>query len=126
MHIGDLPGKTESNSRALLPCCIEWHKYLFSRVRFNPFSIIGNLQDTLPAAAEKCAGTVVLAHSDVGSMDKEHNAYMSGLVSQNLAPALAVGAIVMSDLPLEIPGCSPHPLPGNARDDRYYLYTKTR
>ena len=87
--------------------------------------IIGNLAETLPATAAKYAGNVMLAHSDVGSMDKGHNAYMSGLVSKNLGPALAPGAIVMSDLPLNIAGCTPCPLPGNARDDRYYLYTKT-
>lgn len=87
--------------------------------------IIGNLDKTLPEAAKKHEGKVVLAHSDVGSMDKKHNAYMSGLVSKNIDLALAPGAIIMSDLPLDIAGCTPHPLPGNARDDRYYLYTKT-
>jgi len=86
--------------------------------------VIGNLDETLPAAAKKHAGKVVLAHSDVGSMDKKHNAMMSGLVSNNLGPALAPGAIVMSDLPLDIPGCVPQPLPGNAREGRYYLYRK--
>jgi len=88
--------------------------------------VIGNLDETLPKAAEKYAGRVVLAHSDVGSMDKEHNAMMSGLVSRNIGPSLAEGAIIMSDLPLDIPGCKPHPLPGNAREDRYYLYVKNK
>jgi hypothetical protein len=87
--------------------------------------IVGNLENTLPEAAQKYAGQVVLAHSDVGSMDKGHNAYMSALVSKNLGPALAPGAIIMSDLPLDIEGCSPHPLPDKVRDDSYYLYTKT-
>jgi len=43
--------------------------------------IIGNLEDTLPAAAEQFAGQVVLAHCDVGSMDKAHNKTMSALRS---------------------------------------------
>jgi len=88
--------------------------------------VIGDLDKTLPAAARQHAGTVVLAHSDVGSMDKDHNAKMSALVSKNLGPALADGAIVMSDLPLDISGCTPHPLPAEARTDRYYLYTKVK
>lgn len=87
--------------------------------------VVGLLDETLPRAAKEHAGKVVLAHSDVGSMDKDHNATMSKLVSEHLGPALAPGAIVMSDLPLDIPGCTPHPLPGNAREGRYYLYTRT-
>ena len=86
--------------------------------------IIGNLEDTLPDAVNRFAGQVVLAHCDVGSMDRDHNRKMSGLLSRNLGPALCDNAIVLSDLPLDIEGTSPRPLPGSARVDRYYLYRK--
>lgn len=84
--------------------------------------LLGELADTLPAAARRFAGQVALAHSDMGSHSKEHNAQMSALVSRELGPALADGALILSDLPLELPGASPLPLPSGAREDRYYLY----
>lgn len=86
---------------------------------------IGDLAETLPREAGLHEGKVVLAHSDVGSMDKAMNAKMSALVSGGLGPALAPGAIVMSDLPLDIEGVAPHPLPTGAREGRYYLYVKS-
>ena len=84
--------------------------------------IIGEIEETLPAAAQRFAGKVVLGHSDIGSFDKENNKLMAELISQHLQNALAPGAIIMSDLPLEISGCHALPLPAGAREDRYYLY----
>lgn len=84
--------------------------------------IIGELEVTLPAAAEKYTGRVVLGHTDIGSFDKAGNRVMAALISRRLPPALAPGAIVLSDLPLEMPGCKALPLPAGARADRYYLY----
>jgi hypothetical protein len=84
--------------------------------------ILGELATTLPAAAARFAGQVVLAHSDVGSFAPEHNTMMAGLVSAQLAPALAEGALILSDLPLAVPGATRLPLPAGAREDRYYIY----
>jgi hypothetical protein len=47
---------------------------------------------------------------------------MAKLVSAHLPPALAPGAIVMSDLPLELEGAQALDLPDGARAGRYYLY----
>ena len=84
--------------------------------------LLGELADTLPAAARRFAGQVALAHSDMGSHSKAHNAQMSALVSKELGPALADGALILSGLPLELPGATSLPLPSGAREDRYYLY----
>lgn len=84
--------------------------------------LIGELSLTLPQAASRFAGKVILAHSDVGSFSADGNATMSGIVSSHLTPALADGALILSDLPLSIPNARPLPLPTGARDDRYYLY----
>ena len=84
--------------------------------------VLGELSETVPAMAARHRGKVVLAHSDVGSFDAGHNAAMSRLVSRNLPPALADGAIVLSDLPLEMIDAQRLPLPSGAREDRYYLY----
>jgi hypothetical protein len=85
-------------------------------------TILGEIDDTLPKAAERFRGQVVLAHSDVGSFEAAHNARMSGIVSKYLAPALAKDALILSDLPLEVPNTKRLPLPPGAREERYYIY----
>lgn len=84
--------------------------------------VLGDLGETLPAAAQRFEGQVVLAHSDVGTFEREHNAAMAKLVATYLPQALAPGAMVMSDLPLELDGAEALDLPPGAREDRYYLY----
>jgi hypothetical protein len=84
--------------------------------------VLGDLAETLPAAAVRFQGQVILAHSDVGTFDPEHNAAMARLVGAHLPPALAPGALVLSDLPLELAGAQALDLPDGARPGRYYLY----
>jgi S-adenosyl-L-methionine methyltransferase len=84
--------------------------------------ILGELAETLSDAARRFEGKVVLVHSDVGSFEPEHNSHMSGIIGSHLGPALAPGAIILSDLPLSIPGAHAVPLPPGAREDRYYIY----
>jgi hypothetical protein len=84
--------------------------------------ILGEIGETLPKAAERFKGRVVLAHSDVGSFAAEHNAMMSEIVSGNLAPALAKDALILSDLPLTVSSTERLPLPSGAKEDRYYIY----
>jgi hypothetical protein len=84
--------------------------------------ILGDLAETLPAAARAFEGQVILAHSDVGTFEAAHNNAMAKIVSDHLPPALAPGALVMSDLPLELSGAEALPLPDGARPGRYYLY----
>ncbi len=86
--------------------------------------VIGEIADTLPDIVARFAGQVVLAHSDIGSFDKVQNAEMARLMSATLLPCLAPGAIIMSDLPLDIPETGAVPLPPGAREDRYYLYRR--
>jgi len=86
--------------------------------------VVGELEDTLPVAARDHAGQVILAHTDIGSFDREENRRIAAMMSQLLLPALAPGALVMSDLPLDVPETTRLGLPGDAREDRYYLYQR--
>lgn len=124
-------GRTFSHLRRYLP---DRDIYVFDRA-VNSYPdctppadriILGELAETLPAAAARFAGQVVLAHSDIGSFSPEHNTAMAALVSAQLAPALADGALVLSDLPLALPGTTRLPLPPGAREDRYYIYRFSR
>jgi hypothetical protein len=86
------------------------------------FLIEGDIAATLPVAARRFKGRVVLAHSDVGSFDHERNIAMAKVVSAELPPALAPGAIVLSDLPLALADAEQLSLPAGARQDRYFIY----
>lgn len=84
--------------------------------------ILGDLDETLPHAGKRFGPTVRLVHCDVGSYAAEHNTRMSALVSRCLAPCLAEGALVLSDLPLAIPGAAALPLPDGAPAGRYHIF----
>ena len=86
--------------------------------------VLGELADTLPLAAQQYRGQVILAHTDIGSFDREQNRQLAQMMSANLSPALAPGALVMSDLPLAVPDTEQLPLPDGARADCYYLYRR--
>ena len=84
--------------------------------------MLGEITETRAAASSRLGAKVVLAHADMGSFDKAHNIEMSAKLSSHLPPVLAPGAIVLSDLPLDVPGTRPLPLPPGAREGRYFLY----
>jgi hypothetical protein len=84
--------------------------------------LLGDIADTLSAAATRFGGQVVLAHADLGSYDEAHNIAMASKLGPRLPPVLAPGAIVLSDLPLELAGTVALPLPAGAREGRYFLY----
>lgn len=88
------------------------------------FLVRGEIAETLPIYAERFAGQVVLAHSDVGDFTVDHNGEMRGLLAGILPPAVMPGGFVLSDIDLDLPGFKPVPLPAGAREDRYYMYRK--
>lgn len=84
--------------------------------------LLGDIAVTLAAAAGRFAGRVILAHADLGSYSEEHNRAMPGKVGPYLPAVLAPGAIVLSDLPLELEGAVALPMPDGAREGSYFLY----
>ena len=75
----------------------------------------------LPAHRLVARGEVVLVHSDVGSGDEASNARIAAYLSQTLPPALAPGALVLSDQELSIAGAKALPLPDGVKPGRYFL-----
>ena len=84
--------------------------------------LLGDIADTLAAAAARFGGQVVLANADLGSYDEAHNVAITAKLSRLLPAVLAPGAFVLSDLPLELSGTRALPLPAGARQGRYFLY----
>jgi hypothetical protein len=83
--------------------------------------VLGDISETLPRAVERYRGEVVLVHSDVGSGDEANNARIAAYLSKTLPPALAPGALVLSDQELSIAGARALPLPAGVKPGRYFL-----
>lgn len=84
--------------------------------------VLGDIADTLPSAAQRFRGKVVLAHADLGTYDDAENLVRGAVLTRHLPALLAPGAIVLSDLPLHLDGATPLPLPAGARQGRYFIY----
>jgi hypothetical protein len=83
--------------------------------------VLGDISETLPRACERYRGEVVLVHSDIGSGDEASNARIAAYLSKTLPPALAPGALVLSDQELSIPSAKALPLPQGVKPGRYFL-----
>jgi hypothetical protein len=86
--------------------------------------ILGNLEDTLPAARARFAGAAALIHSDIGTGDDSRNAAFAAWLGPHLRLLAAPGAIVASDQRLDALGDWAAPLPAGVGEGRYYLYRK--
>jgi hypothetical protein len=88
--------------------------------------LLGDIGDSLAAAATRFGRQVVLANADMGSYEEAHNIAMSATLSRCLPAVLSERAIVLSDLPLELEGTRPFPLPPGVRGGRYFVYVNGR
>ncbi len=120
-------GRTYDHLRSLLP---EREIVVFEReVRAHPDCIpdddhlvLGSIEDTLPAYAERHPEEAVLVHSDIGTGDAERNRRLADWLSGALMPLLAPGAWVVADQALERPCLKRQPLPASVAPDRYFVY----
>ncbi len=126
-------GRTYDHLRSRLADPEErWPIYVFERkVAAHPDCIpetsrlyLGDFHETLPRAGRDFAGRVVLVHADMGSGDAEANRRLAAFVSEVLPPALAPGALVLSDQPLAMAGAVAAALPEAVPPGRYHLYRK--
>jgi hypothetical protein len=83
---------------------------------------LGELEDTLPRAAQRIGGGAALAHADLGSGRPEQDGPVSALLSRLLPPLMRSGGLVLSDQELHGPALRPEPLPDGVPAGRYFLY----
>lgn len=84
--------------------------------------ILGDIRDTLPAAAAWLDAQVPLINSDIGSGDSVLNARLADFLAGRLPGLLAPGGVLISDLSL--PGLDDLALalPPDVARGRYFLY----
>src|SRR5690242_711624 len=127
MELGLGNGRSFDHLRARLP---ERDIYVFERSpAAHPAStpaadrlIVGNLEETLPAARVRFAGKVAFLHSDIGTGDDDRNLRFAEWLGPHILPLLAKGAIVASDQRLPALEEWRTPPPAGVAEDRYYLY----
>lgn len=120
-------GRTYDHLRSLLP---EREIFVFEReVRAHPDCIpeashlfLGDLRETLPAAAGRLARQVALLHSDIGTGNPEETGALVREILPSLVRLLRAGAIVASDQSLDHASLGALPLPEGVRPGRYFLY----
>ncbi|MGE0239856.1 MAG: class I SAM-dependent methyltransferase [Parvibaculaceae bacterium] len=84
--------------------------------------MLGKFADTLPKARDRFDGQAILVNSDIGTYDEAYNVEVAALVSRHLPRLLAPGALVLSDLPLDLSKAQQLPLPKDVRSQRYFIY----
>lgn len=82
---------------------------------------VGDIRETLPAAAKRFAGAVALVHADIGTGDAAANARIAAFVAGHLPRLLRRGGLVVADQPLHFPGGAPLPLPSDVTPGRYFM-----
>ncbi len=126
LEVGLGNGRTYDHLRELFP---QREIFVFERqVAAHPdcipdpaHLILGDIHDTLPAAARRFEGRVVLAHMDIGSGDPEANRRISAFIAEWLPQVMASGGVVISDQDIGFPGAEPLALPAGVAPGRYYL-----
>jgi hypothetical protein len=81
--------------------------------------VIGDPRETLPLAWDRLPRRIALAHLNFAPSDSPRQA---AALAPLIAPLLCPGAIVVSELPIELPGWQPLPPPDGLRAGRHHLY----
>lgn len=84
--------------------------------------LLGDIAETLPAAAARFGRQVALLHSDIGTGDAARNARIAAFIATQLPALMRPGGIVLSDQDLGYPGAAPLALPAGVKPGRYFLY----
>ena len=120
-------GRTFDHLRDLLP---DREIFVFDRriaahsscIPNSEHTLLGEFQDTLPLARERIRAPAPLAHFDVGSGDPAADAALCQYLGPAASPLLAVGAVVLSDQEMTVPGWDALALPDGVAEGRYFMY----
>ena len=84
--------------------------------------LLGELETTIPLAAQRLGAGAVLAHVDIGSGNREASLRLGEWLAGELPSLLAPGAIIVGDQPLPNASWTVVDLPHGVRPGRYHMY----
>lgn len=120
-------GRTFDHLRSLMP---DRPFYVFDRqIAAHPDCIpakdrlfLGDFRDSLVAARQALGRTVLLAHLDIGTGEKEASIALAAQIAPLVDALLADGAVVVSDQPVSLPRWTATALPEGIKPGRIHLY----
>lgn len=86
------------------------------------YFILGDFENTLPAAPARIGGPVALCHADIGSGDERASRALASTIAPMIDRLMAAGGVVLGDQPMLIDRWAPLPLPEAIEAGRYFLY----
>jgi hypothetical protein len=86
--------------------------------------LLGELEDTLPAAGKRIGATAALAHADLGSGHADRDRAVAALLARLLPPLMMPRGIVVSDQELLSEALATEALPEGVPPGRYFLYRR--
>lgn len=127
LELGLGKGRTYDHLRWVLP---EREIFVFDRDVHAPADCIpdanhltlGDLRETLRKYAARINAPAALAHADIGSENRAANVKLAAAVSLLIAPLVQVGAVVLGDCEMQIPGWASLSLPPDAGRWPYFMY----
>jgi len=123
-------GRTFDHLREVLP---DREIFVFERnVAAHPECIpdaehllVGDIEETLPAAVARFGKQVALLHSDIGTGDAARNARIAAFIATQLPVLMRPGGIVIADQEFGYPQGEALALPAGVKPGRYFLYRAT-
>lgn len=120
-------GRTFDHLRSLMP---DRPFYVFDRqIAAHPDCIpaddrifLGDFRETLVEARQVLGQTVLLAHLDIGTGEKEASIALAAEIAPLVDVLLADGAVVVSDQPVTLPRWTRAALPDGIKPGRIHLY----
>lgn len=126
LELGLGNGRTYDHLRELFP---DREIFVFDRrVAAHPrcipdeaHMVLGDITETLPAAAGRIGAPAALAHCDMGTGDAGANARLAAFIGPHLSRLMAAGGIVLSDQECPVDGWAPLAPPPGVRPGRYFV-----
>ncbi len=130
LELGLGNGRSFDHLRALMP-----HREIFAfdrTLRAHPDSMpddthlfLGEMEETLPAAARRLGPAAVLAHADIGNGIASDSRANAAALAPLIPPLMRTGGLVVADQPLPDPRLVAVAPPAGVPPGRYFLYRVT-
>ena len=126
LELGLGNGRTYDHLRELFPDreIFVFERHLAAHIACVPDAahlLMGDIADTLPAAAARFGRTAALAHCDMGTGEKASTEALAAFIGPAGDALMAPGGIVVSDQPYRVAGWKAVALPDGVAPGRYFI-----
>ena len=84
--------------------------------------IVGEIRETLQYCQPRIGTQAALIHNDLGTGDDLANFCIAQWLGPLTNRLVATGGVILTSFPMDLPRCSPLPLPTGIGQNRYHIY----